>query len=231
MLWKFPPEPGLVWLFSDILDLLPIERSNPCNFRRWFCLARIRNVVFTRSVSLYGSRRKILRSVKISIDRIHSQSASIRGGSPNGKIVENSLHSLYIETELADGCTASTIQSYRKLSLLQIWRKIQNETGIRSLDRAVAESWKFKVEIREVREIWSLLSSLLATGLGPAETQHIHHLAKKVAAFFYRLLPCWCSFPYSDWTNTVKWGSQDSRQSATLNCLLSVLYCLVLEFK
>ena len=172
MLWKFPPDHGLVWLFSDILDLLPIERSNPCNFRRWFCLARIRNVVFTRSVSLYGSRRKILRSVKISIDRIHSQSASIRGGSPNGKIVENSSHSLYIETELADGCSASTIQSYRKLSLLQIWRKIQNETGIRYLDRAVAESWKFKVEIREVREIWSLLSSLLATGLGPRNSTH-----------------------------------------------------------
>ena len=59
----FPPSVmlSLLWLFSDILDLAPIQRWNPCNFLPWFCLARIRNVVFTRSLSLYGSWEKNIR--------------------------------------------------------------------------------------------------------------------------------------------------------------------------
>ena len=79
-------------LFSDILDLAPIEGRNPCNFERSFCLARIRNVVFTRSLSLYGIPGKILRiskgesaNVKISIYKVESVRQIRVSVTPNGK--------------------------------------------------------------------------------------------------------------------------------------------------
>ena len=65
MRWEFPRRVlcwlSLLWLFSDILDLAPIQRWNPCNFPPWFCLARIRDLVFSRSLSLYGIWEKNIR--------------------------------------------------------------------------------------------------------------------------------------------------------------------------